>query len=333
MGARPHRCDLVLMDLSMPSVTGYETVERMRNGEAGTDAARVPVVAHSAEPPHIAEIMSEKAGMQAFLSKPCSQAELINVLRAALQTIPSGSAMSRMFAGKRVLLADDSALNRDIIAITLRDASLDVTVSGDGKESWKMLQKQRFDLLLTDIRMPGMDGLELVSMIRSSSDPALRKLPVIGISGAVEEENAAKAAGMNEFLLKTDSSSILLAAIGRLLVSGSEDPSRERTVTLHREEERSVAASYGLSQEESEKLMAMFFEEYRHTPDQLQTALENNDIGGIQAIAHKLKGTAALIGAMSVRHAAEELEGSCRAGKTGGLEQQVRRLTDALDAL
>lgn len=331
---RRHRCDLVLMDLSMPSMTGYETVERMRNGEAGADAARVPVVAHSAEPPHIAEIMSEKAGMQAFLSKPCSQAELINILRAALQTIPSEPAMSRMFAGKRVLLADDSALNRDIIAITLRDASLEVAVSGDGKESWKMLQKQRFDLLLTDIRMPGMDGLELVRMIRSSSDPEMRKLPVIGISGAVEEEEGAKAAGMNEFLLKTDSSSILLAAISRLLVSGSGYPSRESPVRhLQEEVGRSSAASYGLSQEESEKLMAMFFEEYRHTPDQLQTALENNDIRGIQAIAHKLKGTAALIGAMSVRQAAEELEGSCRAGRAGVLEQQVKRLTAALEEL
>jgi len=331
---RRHRCDLVLMDLSMPSMTGYETVERMRNGEAGADAARVPVVAHSAEPPHIAEIMSEKAGMQAFLSKPCSQAELINILRAALQTIPSGPAMSRMFAGKRVLLADDSALNRDIIAITLRDASLDVAVSGDGKESWKMLQKQRFDLLLTDIRMPGMDGIELVRMIRSSSDPEMRKLPVIGISGAVEEEEGAKAAGMNEFLLKTDSSSILLAAISRLLVSGSGYPSRESPVRhLQEEGDRSAAASYGLSQEESEKLMAMFFEEYRHTPDQLQKALEKNDIRGIQAIAHKLKGTAALIGAMSVRQAAEELEGSCRAGRTGVLEQQVKRLTAALEEL
>lgn len=326
--ARNHY-DLVVMDLNMPVMSGYETVERMRNGEAGSEAGRVPVVAHSAEPAHIAQILSEKAGMQALISKPCSQAELINVMRAALHVIPDGEALHRMLAGKRVLLADDSALNRDIIAINLRDAALDVTVSGDGKESWVILQEQRFDLLVTDIRMPGMDGLELVRMIRSSSDPFLRRLPVIGISGAVEEEEAAKAAGMNEFLLKTDSSSLLLAAIGRSLFPDSGYPVENPSVPPA-DSGLGVVATYGFSPAEAESLMKVFLEEFHDTPDRMQIALENRNIDGLREVAHKLKGSAAFLGAEPVRKAAEKLERSCRSGQTDDLDVQVQQLITAL---
>ena len=62
--AAENRYDLIIMDLNMPQMSGYETAERLRCGEAGAEAVTTPIIAHSAEPAYIAGTMSEKAGMQ-----------------------------------------------------------------------------------------------------------------------------------------------------------------------------------------------------------------------------------------------------------------------------
>jgi len=324
------RYDLVVMDLNMPKMNGYETVERIRRGEAGSGAATTPVVAHSSEPAATARNMSENAGMQAFLAKPCSQAELITTLRAALHTLPDDNLSSGRLAGRTVLLVDDSALNRDLLAMNFRDAGMSVTVSDDGEEVLALLHDRRFDILVTDIRMPGMDGLELTRRIRSSDDPRLRRLPIIGLSGAVEEEDGARKAGMDEFRIKTDGPALLLSTIARLLASPSSESSPVTFVPPLPAAEAVIAC--GLSAEGSDDLVRVFIEEFHETPASMQEAFRTGDTEELRAAAHKLKGGSALLGAEEVRKAAEELESACRAGRADGAEKLVETIADALQA-
>ncbi|MCF8383557.1 MAG: response regulator [Chlorobium sp.] len=321
--------DLIIMDLNMPLMNGYEAVERMRRGEAGEDARATPVIAHSAEPAYIAQAMSEKAGMQALISKPCSQAELINALRATLYSVPYGKSVSGKLEGKRVLLVDDSALNRKLLALSLKDAGLQVTVSGNGEESWTILQKQPFDLLITDIRMQGMDGLELTRRIRATTESGLRRLPVVGLSGAAEEEAAARAAGMDEFRLKTDNPNLLLASIGKLLASGST--AHPDTAAETPAASAAITASYGFTPAETENLIKMFLDEFSDTPECMRLALANNDIDSLRQQAHKLKGSSAMLGIEPLRQASEKLERSCRSGRSEDLDTQVEKIGAALD--
>ncbi len=326
------RYDMVIMDLSMPMMNGYETVERIRNGEAGPEAALTPVVAHSSEPAAIARSMAENAGMQAFISKPCSRTELINTLRAALHTIPAGNTAKSALGGLKVLVVDDSALNCDLIAMNLRDAGLDVSIAYDGNESLELLQQQPIDLLITDIRMPGMDGLELTRKLRSSGDPRLRNLPVIGMSGAIEEEEAAKHAGMNDFRIKTDSPGLLLNSICRLLAVNTEHPGSEK----YDKKTQAVAdtiSTYGFSASESAEFIRMFLDEFSDMPVNMQNSLKNNEIAALRAQSHKLKGSAALIGLETIRQAAEELEMECRAERKENLEKLVGKVSHALSGL
>lgn len=328
--AAGNRYDLIIMDLNMPLMNGYEAVERMRRGEAGVEARATPVIAHSAEPAYIAQAKTEKAGMQALISKPCSQAELINALRAALYTVPSGKSLSGKLDGRRVLLVDDSALNRNLLALSLTDAGLLVTVAGNGEESWTILQKRQFDLLITDIRMQGMDGLELTRRIRASADPHLSLLPVVGLSGAAEEEAAAKAAGMDAFRLKTDNPNLLLASIGKLLAPRSavhpEAAAETQTPSA------AIASSYGFTPEETENLIKMFLREFTDTPARMSRALADNDLESLRQHAHKLKGSSAMLGIERLRQAAEKVERSCRSGMTGDLAAQVEQVGAALEA-
>jgi two-component system CAI-1 autoinducer sensor kinase/phosphatase CqsS len=321
--------DLVVMDLNMPSMSGYETVERMRRGEAGPQAVVTPVVAHSSESPAISRSMSENAGMQAFLAKPCTQIELINTVRAARHTMHAGNSAKGTLVGRKLLLVDDSALNRDMLAMTFRDAGLEVTLSDNGKESLEILNAERFDLLITDIHMPGMSGLELTRKIRSSSDQRLSRLPVIGLSGAVEEEESARNAGMDEFRVKTDSPNLLFSSMVRLLMSSSENNVRDvKDDQLAATE--SAMASYGLSPFENAEIIRIFLEEFNDTPSSMRQAIDKNDYEGLRQLAHKLKGSAAILGAESLRQAAEVVEINCRYGRTENLDSQVSQVISAL---
>ncbi|NTW82874.1 MAG: response regulator [Chlorobiaceae bacterium] len=319
------RYDLVVMDIHMPLMNGYETVERMRIGEAGPEACITPVVAHSSEPAAIARSMSETAGMQAFIAKPCSQSELINTLRAAMNTIPDGHPAMNALTGKKILVVDDSALNCDLIAMNLRDAGLEVSVSNDGDRSLEMLHKERFDLLVTDIRMPGMDGLELTRRLRSSSDPRLRKLPVIGLSGAVEEEEAAKKAGMDDFRIKTDSPGLLINSICRFLINPSEN-TQSSNFSAKKANAATVVSSYGLSASENNELIGIFINEFCNISEVMHKLLKKEDTASLRSLSHKLKGSAALIGLESIRQAAEELETKCRLEKKENLETLVSEI-------
>ncbi len=322
-----NRYDLILMDLQMPLMSGYEATEKIRRGEAGLDARSTPVIAHSAESSSVARTLTEQSGMQALIAKPCSQSELVSALRSALHTIPDGETGNARLAERRALLVDDSALNRDLLAMNLSDAGLDVTVAENGNESWVILQKQDFDLLVTDIHMPDMDGLQLTRRLRQSKDPRLRRLPVIGLSGSAEEEDAAKAAGMDAFRLKTDSPKLLLGSIAKLL-------------NPHCTEQRETAqptpvplTSYDLSPPERERLIRAFIEECHTVPAEMLKALAEGEAERLREQAHKLKGSAALFGAETLRQAAEALERSCRFGWTDNLDRQIEQVSAEMERL
>ena len=328
--AAKNHYDLIIMNLNMPLMNGYEAVERLRRGEAGVEACTTPIIAHSAEPAYIAQTMSEKAGMQTLLAKPCSQTELINALHAVLDTELYRQPKTTILPGRRVLLVDDSALNRDLFAMSLTEAGLQVAVAGNGVEGWNMLQKQEFDLLITDIQMPEMDGLELTRQLRASDKERLHHLPVIGLSGTVEEE-AARAAGMDDFQLKTESPSLLLASIGKLLTSS---PTEQQTdVTPHQMNPAVSVTSYGLPDVDMKDFIRTFLDEFRDAPTAMRSALESRNIDKLREQAHKLKGSAALCGAEAVQQAAEALERSCRSGRMEGLDKQVKNLATVLDKL
>ena len=329
--AAENQYDLIIMDLNMPQMNGYETAERLRCGEAGEAAVTTPIIAHSTEPAYIAGAMSEKAGMQALVAKPCSQAELINALHEALETGKHKALKSNLFENSRVLLVDDSASNRELLAMNLTETGLQVALAENGAEGWHMLQTLEFDLLITDIRMPEMDGLELTRLLRTSENQRLRRLPIIGLSGAEEEAETAKALGIDEFRLKTENPDLLLASVEKLL---SSSPFKQPIdCTLPPFSLTPSPESMGLSSADVEDLFKTFLDEFQGIETSMYKALAEENIEYLRTQAHKLKGNAALFGAEPLRLAAENLEESCRSNQTDELEKQVTALLGALSAL
>jgi two-component system sensor histidine kinase and response regulator WspE len=129
-----------------------------------------------------------------------SMAKLVAAGRLSTVEPPQGAGGK---ARKRVLVAEDSLVVRELERKLLDRAGYDVEVAVDGMDGWNMARTGNFDLLVTDIDMPRMDGIELVSRIKK--DPNLKSLPVMIVSYKDREEDRRRGldAGADYYLTKS----------------------------------------------------------------------------------------------------------------------------------
>lgn len=129
----------------------------------------------------------------------------------------------------RILIVEDVPVNAEMATIICRAAGHEVVVAGDGQAALDCLEAAPFDLVLSDVIMPVMDGLRMTQAIRASGKP-YADIPILGMTARADKAGLARvrAAGMDEVLTKPYRNRDLVAAIAALL-----DPAAER-VTIYR---------------------------------------------------------------------------------------------------
>jgi two-component system chemotaxis response regulator CheY len=119
---------------------------------------------------------------------------------------------------KKILVVDDSPTMRQLLVFALkRLPGVIISEATNGVDGLKKLTSDHYDLIFTDINMPVMDGLKLVSLVRK--DPSQRLIPIVVITteGSEEDRNRAFALGANEYITKPVQSTQVLSAARRLL--------------------------------------------------------------------------------------------------------------------
>jgi two-component system, sensor histidine kinase and response regulator len=201
---------LILTDMHMPIIDGFSFVERIQGSDRST--ATIMMLTSGSQRGDAARC--EQLGIAAYLLKPIRQSELrqaiVRVLGAKEQTgaipmIRSYSSEDRDPAKSlRILLAEDNAVNQKLATRLLEKRGHDVVVAWNGLETLSALEQGSFDLVLMDVQMPEMDGLEATKELRKKEKGTGRHQPVVAMTALVMKGDRERclAAGMDGYLAK-----------------------------------------------------------------------------------------------------------------------------------
>jgi CheY-like chemotaxis protein/signal transduction histidine kinase len=235
--AAPDKYELVLMDLNMPKVDGYEATRQIR--ASGLPCAdTLPIIAMTANVFREDVERCLACGMNGHLGKPVDLDEVIKTLAIYLgkhritkedQGSPSTlidcvkvqnkqdeaprdtpeaaeDSMDGIFDGKSILIAEDVDINREIIAALMEPTGVVIEFAFDGEEAVAKFKAapDKYELILMDLNMPEVDGYEATRQIRASGLPCADTLPIIAMTANVFREDVERclACGMNGHLGK-----------------------------------------------------------------------------------------------------------------------------------
>jgi two-component system chemotaxis response regulator CheY len=118
---------------------------------------------------------------------------------------------------KRILTVDDSASVRQMVSFTLRSAGYDLSEAVDGKDGLGKVSSGKFDLIVTDLNMPNMDGIEMITAIRKLPGYAFIPILMLTTESQAEKKDAGRKAGATGWIVKPFNTDQLLAVVHRLV--------------------------------------------------------------------------------------------------------------------
>ncbi|MEO1137503.1 MAG: ATP-binding protein, partial [Pseudomonadota bacterium] len=245
---------------------------------------------------------------------------------AALAGAASGAAMEIAFKGQRILAADDSAVNREVVAEALKRLNLEVTLAENGREALALAREREFSLILMDCSMPEMDGFEATKAIRAFEQRSDRqRLPIVALTAHVSNAgNAWREAGMDDYLTKPFTLDSLAGLLSRYLEPSDEaipyDHDDAANRAQPRAEERQIAGDlFDLrvldqiaSMQSSDgnlpvRTLSLFEEHSQKAIKSLAASMKEGDAEAVAKAAHAIKSMSLNVGANVLADACGQL--------------------------
>ncbi len=225
--------------------------------------------------------------------------------------------------GARVLVVEDDPFNQLVISEMARTFGAEVTAASNGAEALQALRAAPFDVVLMDVQMPSMDGLETTRRLRA--DPTLARVPVLGLSAnAFDEDRAAGlAAGMNDFLPKPADPRVLHVHLARLLGRTAETPAAPAPASAL--DLRHLIAQLSLDEAGASRFVVRYLHTLNSAREELATAAERVDLTALAALAHRLKSSSAMVGANPLAALCKSLEAAALRGDREEAATQAQR--------
>ncbi|MDY6953864.1 MAG: response regulator, partial [Thermodesulfobacteriota bacterium] len=329
---------LVLLDAVMPGMDGFALAQEMkkRPGLVGIVIMMVTSAGQRGDAARCREL-----GISAYLTKPIKQSDLLDTImtvlayeqgeegrsalitRHTLREMQGARATEGGRTSLKILVAEDNAVNQKVVSRVLEKQGHTVLLAKNGKEAVASLEKERFDLVLMDVQMPEMDGLEATETIRKRESGLGARIPIIALTAHAMkgDRDQCLKAGMDDYVSKPIQPEELFQAIERQ-VSASNRLGEKGAETGPSGDDKILdwaALLERFDQDENlcHELLGMFLED---TPSQLHSlrqAIEENDPLMVEHCAHAIKGASANIGAHALRETASQMEKAGRDGDMG----------------
>ncbi|MBC5766794.1 response regulator [Ramlibacter sp. GTP1] len=348
---RPY--DVVYLDWRMPGMNGVDTARRIRALGLELPPALLMVSAYGRD-----ELLREAAGVgiDSVLVKPVNPAVLVETtahLLGSVRTVdaaPAGEpdAAARDLSclrGLRVLLVEDNDINQMVATELLQDAGLSVDVAGDGSIALRKVQEGAYDVVLMDMQMPVMDGVEATRAIRRI--PSLASLPIIAMTANAMERDRQLCidAGMNDVVIKPVEPDALWTALLRWAVRADVPHAAPAPAVAAPRDDAPVPGIAGLDSDaglgrvmgRKSLYLAMlrrFADSQKDVPAHIQQALANGDVPTAERLAHTMRGVAGNIGATVVQGLAGAVESALRQMEPPAeVQRRLQELQGPLDEL
>jgi CheY-like chemotaxis protein len=208
-----HPFALILTDFSMPDMDGFDLAEQLRQAPHLAVEPQIIMLTSAGQRGDAARC--RELGVAAYLAKPLGQSELFDCMVRVLgkpslgngpapATLVTRHTLQGMAKKLHVLLAEDNAVNRKLATRLLEKHGHRVTVANNGREALAALDAETFDLVLMDVQMPEMDGLETASTIRLREQGTGKHLPIVAMTAHAMRDDRERclAAGMDSYLAK-----------------------------------------------------------------------------------------------------------------------------------
>ncbi|MGB6167187.1 MAG: response regulator [Geitlerinemataceae cyanobacterium] len=320
--------DLAILDMQMPHMDGLTLAQKIRQLDEG---AHLPLVMLTSLGMSLAELNATDVEFAAFLNKPIKQIQLYNSLAGVFGDRPlwvkptiENLQFDRTLAGRlplRILLAEDNAVNQKVATQTLARMGYRIDVVGDGLEVLDALNRQRYDVVLLDVQMPVMDGLETAEKIcHQWSDEERPRLIALTANAMQGDREACLRSGMDDYISKPIQVDELVRALTQGRVEGEIEEIILEPIPVdngHLDTSATLCPIVLQNLREIDALeetIELYLQETPKLLAKLHNAVSEHDATALKDAAHSLKSTSAALGAFPLSSVSARIEVFSRIG-------------------
>ncbi|MDE3133391.1 MAG: GAF domain-containing protein [Acidobacteriota bacterium] len=344
------RFDVAVLDMMMPGTDGLGLGAEISRRRGAQPLPLVLLTSLGRLPEH------EWSGVfAAQLAKPLKASQLYNTLLNVLGTGADGeqaavgqAAATPAPSSLRILLAEDNAMNRRVALALLERLGYRADVANNGLQALDALERQPYDVVLMDVQMPELDGLDATRQI-CARWPAERRPRIIAMTANAlpEDREACFAAGMHDYVAKPIRYDELAAALGRARPLRDDGGGAEAdagispaagAVSLDAAALQSLREIGG--SEFLAEVVSLFLADAPGLVTSLRSSLELRDAEELRRAAHTLKSNGSTLGAAAFAELCRQAEQQAKEGRlegvsqlVDGIEREYRALDDALASL
>lgn len=260
--------------------------------------------------------------------------------QTVLETDAEGKlATGPRLSGRRILVVDDNRINRKLVTTLLKQKGVTTIEAEDGRQCLDYFKKQVFDLVLMDIHMPIMSGIEATQKIRDLEHGG-KRTPVVALTANAMEDDISKLArqGIDDILIKPFKEATLFDVIYKWLtdsrygVVSTTEPSitLTDTTTLSGTNLEALQIAGG-SRELANELFDMFMDDLPNMQTDINNAFINDNLTDLESEAHKLHGAAAHCAIEPIRSLASKLEKSVHMNHLDDVIHYVEKLNQSIE--